>query len=501
MDLADGWRAAAPSWAEVVAAAERHRLGAIELTMISDDSRQVRPGTLFVAHGGARADGHAYIPQAVDQGAALIVAEHPLPAPVPVCVVADGRRALSRLAAAWCGYPARRLRMVGVTGTNGKTTTVQLVAAILAAAGYRPCLVGTLGFQRRPGERAAPLPWTTPPPVALHAWLAQEAHSGADACVMEVSAQSISQERVSDCDFDVAAITNLTRDHGEYYNSAEAYARAKARLFRDLEHAGKPARAVLYSELSYRSLFAEACRVPVLEFGPGAAVCALEVRPRGLDGTDLVLRLPGRPDGLAVRLRLPGQYNVDNALCAAAIGSALGLDAEAISAGLGAVRSVPGRLQPVAEGEVRILVDYAHNPAGLRVVLRLLRDATAGQLVVVMGARGQRDRGKRFTMGCVAAAFADMVVLTSDRPAGEDPEVAADLMRMAIMDCGVPVTFIADRFQALARALEGRRPGDCVVAVGKGEEEWAGDSPRRELNDVSALRALGAAELAGRPGP
>ncbi len=499
MDSAAGWRAIAPTWSEVVAAAERHRFGAAELTMISDDSRRVRPGTLFVAHGGAQADGHAFIPQAVAHGAALIVAEHPLASPVPVCVVADGRRALSRLAAAWSGYPARRLRMVGVTGTNGKTTTVQLAAAVLEAAGYRPCLVGTLGFQSRRGQSALPLPWTTPPPVALHTWLAEEARNGADACVMEVSAQAISQERVRDCEFDVAAITNLTRDHGEYYNSSEEYARAKARLFRDLDRQDKPARAVLYSELPHRSLFVDACAVPALEFGPGAAVRAVAVRSRGLDGTDLRIRLPERPEGLNVRLGLPGQYNVENALCAAAIGSALGLDAEAIAEGLAVVRSVPGRLHPVVAGDVRILVDYAHNPAGLRVLLRLLRAATPGRLVVVMGARGQRDRGKRFTMGCVAAAFADMVVLTSDRPAGEDPEAAAELMRMAIMDCGVPVTFIADRFQALARAVDGRRPGDCVVAVGKGEEEWEGDSALGDVNDVSGLRALWAAEAGGGP--
>lgn len=478
------------AWPEVLRAAERHALAGGPLSQVGDDSRTVRPGAIFVAHGGPQTDGHGFIPEALAAGAALIVAERPVEASVPVCLVPDGRRALSALAAAWFGYPARRLRMVGITGTNGKTTTVQLAAAVLEAAGLHPSVVGTLGFQHRRDRPAEHLPWTTPPPVELHTWLAQEVDAGTDACVVEVSAQGISQSRVANCAFDVAAITNLARDHREYYASEEEYAEAKAGLFRQLRAVDKPARAVLNRDLPHLRLFRTACAVPIVEYGDGAQVRALSIRSHDLGGTDLLLGLPERPEGIPVRLRLAGRHNVDNSLCAAAIGSALGLAPEAIAAGLEAVRRVPGRLQPVGNGDVRVLVDYAHNPAGLRVLLRLLRTSTPGRLVVVMGARGQRDRGKRFAMGCIVAAFADRVVLTSDRPSGEDPQQAAEPMRLAVADCGVPVSFVADRLQAMALALEGCRAGDCVVAVGKGEEPWEGDSARDGLSDVTALEAL-----------
>lgn len=478
------------TWPQVLAAVDRRRLGTIPLSLVCDDSREVRPGAIFVAHRGVRLDGHAFIGDAQARGAALIVAEHPVPGPIPCCVVADGRKAVSALAAAWFGHPDQRLRLVGITGTNGKTTTAHLTAAVLAAAGLKAGVAGTLGLQHRPGEISPPLPWTTPPAVALHRWLAAEVRAGSDACVVEVSAQALSQRRVHDCAFDVGAITNLAREHGEFYASADAYAAAKAGLFRRLGALGKPAWAVRPAVLPYPDLFEAASTVPCLRFGPGGEVRALEVRPRGLAGTDLRIALPACSEGVTVALRLPGAHNVENALCAAAVGAALGIDPPVIAAGLEAVAAVPGRLQAVAAGGVRVLVDYAHNPAGLRALLRLLRAETPGRLVVVMGARGQRDRGKRFTMGCVAAAFADLIVLTSDRPAGEDPEEAYELMRMAVTDCGVPVIGFPDRYTALEVAMRGREAGDCVVAVGKGEEAWEGDSVHRDLNDVRALAAI-----------
>ncbi len=477
------------TWDELVSAAERHSFRGLPLSEISNDSRTIRAGAIFVAHRGRQADGHTFIADALAAGARLVVAERPVRCPVPVSVVPDGRRALSALAANWFGHPARRMHMVGVTGTNGKTTTVHLVASILEAAGLSPCTVGTLGF-RRGGHTTALLPWTTPPPVQLHSGLAEQLEAGADACILEVSAQGVSEARVADCSFEVAAITNLTRDHREYYDSAQEYLEAKLGLFRLLETSARPAVAVLNRALPQLDLFRGACGVPVVEYGDGAEVRALAVRPEGLEGTQLVLHLPGRPRGVPLRLHLPGPHNVENALCAAAIGTAMGLHAEEIAAGLQQVHDVPGRLQDVSRGGVRVVVDYAHNPAGLRALLRLLRTSAVGRLVVVMGARGRRDQGKRSLMGGVAASFADLVVLTSDRPAGEDPEEAAAPMRAAIADCGVPVRFVPDRLQALELALDGRVPGDVVVAVGKGEEPWEGDSAEPGWDDVSALRAL-----------
>lgn len=489
------------SWPEAVRAAEQHTLRGVPLTEISDDSRTVRPGAIFVAHRGRQVDGHAFIGAALAAGARMVVAEQPVECEAPLCVVPDGRRGLSALAAAWFGHPARQLRMVGVTGTNGKTTTVQLAAAILEAMGLHACRIGTLGVQGRGGGPAA-MPWTTPSAIPLHAALAQEIAGGTDACVMEVSAQGLSQARVADCAFDVGAITNFARDHREFYRSEEEYVQAKATLFRQLRAGDKPATAVLNGAVRHLAVFREACGVPILEYGEGGAVRALSVRRQGLDGTRLVIRTPARPGGVLVQLHLAGAHNVDNALCAAAIGVALGASPEAIASGLQSVREVPGRLQHVSRGPVRTVVDYAHNPSGLRAVLRLLREATTGRLVVVMGARGQRDQGKRPLMGTIAAAFADQVVLTSDRPADEDPQAAAEPMRLAIADCGVPVRFVSDRLRALALAMEGRAAGDCVVALGKGQEPWEDDSEQAGWDDVAALEALqaeGGRAAAGSP--
>ena len=485
--------AQALSWPVVLLAAERRAWRGGPLTGITDDSRAARPGCIFIAHRGWHADGHAYTAAAVAAGASLVVAEQPLACAAPLCVVPDGRAALSALADAWFGHPGRRLRLIGVTGTNGKTTTAHLIAGVLHAAGLRPCVIGTLGAQWD-GQPLQALPWTTPPPLQLHGLLAEAVAAGADACVLEVSAQGLSQARVADCGFEVGALTNLSREHREYYASEADYVQAKAALFRRLRHAERPAHAVLNRAVPHLAAFRAACAVPVLEYGPGADIEALSARGRGLAGSDLQLRLPGCGEPVAVRLRLPGPHNVDNALCAAAVGCALQVPPARIAAGLQAVQEVPGRLQHICRGPVRVLVDYAHNPAGLRALLGLLRSATAGRLVVVMGARGNRDPGKRPLMGAVVAAFADRVVLTADRPAGEDAQAAAEPMRAAVADCGVPVVFCADRLRALEAALAGSRPGDCVVAVGKGPEPWEGDSETPGLDDVRALRQLLAQE-------
>jgi UDP-N-acetylmuramoyl-L-alanyl-D-glutamate--2,6-diaminopimelate ligase len=481
-------------WAEVLDAAARHTFRGRPLTHLTDDARAVRPGSIFVARRGFAADGHDFIPEAVARGAAVLVAERPVRAAPPVCRVPDGRRALSSLADAWWGHPSRRLRVIGVTGTNGKTTTTWLLASILAAAGLSPCIVGNLGFVLR-GRRRARLPWTTPPPVELHGLLAEARALGSDAAVLEVSAQSLSQARVADLAFDAAAITNLSREHGEYYADAAAYREAKLSLFRLLGRGDKPARAVLNGSLPDLARFREAAAVPTLTYGPDGEVRAVEVRSRGLLGNDLALALPaagGSEEVLRLRLRLPGPFNVENALCAAALACALGVPAEAVAAGLGRLRHVPGRMQTVQRAPFRAVADYAHNPAGLRAVLGALRRATPGRLALVMGARGRRERGKRQLMGAVAAAFCDRVILTSDRPAGEDPAEAAEPMRRAVADVGVAVSFERDRFRALQTALVGLRPGDCAVAVGKGDEPWGEDDSAEPgpLDDVAALRRL-----------
>jgi UDP-N-acetylmuramoyl-L-alanyl-D-glutamate--2,6-diaminopimelate ligase len=504
----------APSWAAVVDAVERHAWDGGPLAGVTDDSRQVRPGAVFVARAGFRTDGHAFVAEAASRGAAFVVSEREVDSPLPVCRVPDGRRAISTLADAWYGHPSRHLRLVGITGTNGKTTAAWLTASVLRAAGLSTTVVGTAGLAS--GARpTAHLPWTTPPPVELHGLLASAVVHGQAAAVLEVSAQALSQGRVADCAFDAAALTNLSLEHGEYYADAAAYAEAKAELFRLLGGRNKPARGILPADLPAADLFRRACRVPRIEYGPGAAVDAISARPAGLSGTDLVLRLPGdghgggSPATVALRLRLPGRHNVENALCAAALGCALSIAPEVVAQGLAALRQVPGRLRHVRRRPVRVVVDYAHNPAGLRAVLGLLRSATPGRLVLVMGARGGRDTGKRPLMGAVAASFCDRILLTSDRPAGEDPAEAAEPMRAAAAAIGVPVELEVDRLRALERGLRDLRPGDCLVALGKGEEPWDADDAAggEGLDDMVALRRLlakrgAAAKISGaQPAP
>ena len=479
-------------WADLLDAVERREWRGRRLAGITDDSRAVRAGGIFVACPGRSRDGHDFAAEARARGAALVVSERPAGGAGPTCLVADSRVAISALADAWHGHPARRLRVVGVTGTNGKTTTTWLLASILGAAGQPACVIGNLGVWLQ-GERWVRPPWTTPPPMELHGILAAAEARGATAVSMEVSAQALSQHRVDHCCFAAGAVTNLSREHGEYFATAAEYRQAKLRLLRLVEAGPHPAGVALFAGLPGLGEFRRSCRTPQVLFGPHGDIEVLQVHPRGLEGTDVILRLTaGGGRMYPIRFPLPGAHNLENMLAAAALAALLGVPGEQIAAGLAQARGVPGRLQHVQAHPYRVLVDYAHNPAGLRALLGLLRRETPGSLVLVMGARGQRDGPKRVLMGAVAAAFCDRIVLTSDRPDGEDPAEAAGGMRAAVADVGVPVAFVADRFRAMEAALGGVRPGDCVVAVGKGEEAWGADDSGLPGNwdDVTALERI-----------
>lgn len=491
------------SWESLVRAVARRQWRGRALAGVTEDSRQVLPGMVFVARPGTCADGHDFVAAAAAAGAVLVVAEREVAARVPTCIVPSGARALALLAAAWHGEPARRLRLVGVTGTNGKTTVTHLVGAILEAAGTPALLLGTLGLWVAGRRLRPPSRWTTPPAPVLQADLARALAAGARAGALEVSAQALEQRRVDGCTFEVVACTNVTREHGEHFLDQDSYHLAKQRLFDPREFPG--ARAVVHERLARDPLWRlVARRRPApLTFGwRGADVHVLEWAQRGLAGSDVELAVPlgGSMVRLRLRLPLPGAYNVENAACAAAIAAALGLDADAIRRGLEGVRHVPGRLQHVRQRPFRVIVDYAHNPASLRAVLTTVRRATPGRLVLVLGARGGRDRGKRPLMGAVAAALCDRLVLTSDRPAGEDPEEAAAPLRRAALDCGAVADFVPDRFEALRAALDGVRAGDTVLVAGKGDEPWCGDGePAPGTTDVTALEALLGGGPSARP--
>jgi UDP-N-acetylmuramoyl-L-alanyl-D-glutamate--2,6-diaminopimelate ligase len=444
------------------------------VTGVSDDSRRVAPGECFVAVPGFRVDGRRFVAEAVARGAALIVTEGPpLDAiAVPQVLVPSARAALGRVAAAYWGHPSRELTVVGVTGTNGKTTTTYLVEALLRARGLTPGVVGTIEY--RLGGRRLGAGQTTPEAPALQALLAEMREAGARGVAMEVSSHALALHRVDDVAFDVAVFTNLTQDHLDFHGTLEEYRRAKRRLFELLERSPKPGRtAVINADDPAGPEMVRDLGVPVLTFGlsPLAAVRGVEWTVT-LQGVRLVAQTPGGRVTLASGLT--GEHNVLNLLGALAVGLALGLDRDTAAEALATVEAVPGRFEQVRAGQpFLVVVDYAHTPDALERVLRTARKLTPGRLGVVFGCGGDRDRAKRPLMGALAARLADRVWVTSDNPRSEDPtRILEDILAgVRQVEGGEARTARdVDRRAAIAAALDWARAGDTVVIAGKGHE-------------------------------
>jgi UDP-N-acetylmuramoyl-L-alanyl-D-glutamate--2,6-diaminopimelate ligase len=451
---------------------------------LETDSRRVGPGALFVALRGAHVDAHAFVPAAIAAGAAAVVVESELDVAVPQIVVPDTRAAISRLADTFFEHPSRALRVVGVTGTNGKTTTVHLIEAVCSAAGMPCAVIGTLGGAL--GAQRWPLGNTTPPALELQALLATLLTAGAKAAAMEVSSHALALGRVDDVRFAVAAFTNLTRDHLDFHGSLTEYARAKRRL---LEMA--PQAAVNIDD-PVGAAFAR-------EF-PHALTYAIDA-PARVRAEDLRLEPDGssfRVDGTEVTLPLRGRFNVYNALAAFAAARALDVPDAAIGRALASVRPVPGRMERIAELGIEALVDYAHTPDALENVLLAARESTRGKLTVVFGCGGDRDAGKRAPMGEIAARLADGVIVTSDNPRSEDP---AAIARAIALGSGSGAEIVLDRRSAIRRAIESASAGDTVVVAGKGHETYqiVGDRVL-PFDDREEVRAAFAARAATRMG-
>jgi len=453
----------------------------LEISGIGHDSRTTAPGSLFVCIRGFQQDGHAFIGEAARRGAAAVVVEGDpagvtIPSGITVVRVADTRMALARLAARFFGHPSRRLRLVGITGTNGKTTTAYLVEAILRAAGHRVGLLGTIAYRcgttTFPGER------TTPESSDLQRLLARMRDMGAWGAAMEVSSHSLVLHRVAACEFDVAVFTNLTQDHLDFHGTLERYAEAKARLFRDLgRDRVKPgvAAAVLNADDPWADFMAQRTRGRVIRFSlaPGADV-AVRTAQFDLAGIRAGVATPWGP--FEVASALVGRHNLANILGAAGACLHLGIPPEAVQAGIANLAAVPGRFEKVEAGQpFGVVVDYAHTPDALERVLTFARKYTRGRLIVVFGCGGDRDRGKRPRMGEVAARLADTVFATSDNPRSEDPD--GILAEIAV---GFKKTFanakghatIPNRREAIGAALADARGGDLVVIAGKGHETY-----------------------------
>jgi UDP-N-acetylmuramoyl-L-alanyl-D-glutamate--2,6-diaminopimelate ligase len=443
---------------------------------ISYDSRAVERGHVFVALKGLHADGTAFATQAIERGALAIVSEQPAPPDVriPWVTVADARLALAVLAAAFYGHPSREMQVVGITGTNGKTTTAYLLASIFEAAGTRCGVLGTVAYRLGPGEQdVREAARTTPEAPDVQALLREMVARGCGACAMEVSSHALSLRRVDDMTFAAAVFTNLTRDHLDFHSDMEAYFQAKRRLFEMLPSA---APSLLNVDDPRGAALVGTGGRPVTYAINRPADITTGPLSFSLDGLKFDVRTPRGT--LHLRSKLVGRPNVYNILAAAATATALDLPFDAIERGVAALEGVPGRFQLASspKDEVTVVVDYAHTDDALRNLLETARPLAQGRLITVFGCGGDRDRTKRPLMGAVAGRLSDLIVITSDNPRSEDPQRIIDEIQRGITadtrkDTGQLLT-IVDRRAAIAKAVEVAKPGDLVLVAGKGHEKY-----------------------------
>lgn len=456
---------------------------------LSYDSRAVSDASLFFAMHGVHVDGHDYALEAERSGAIAVVAEREIPGvTVPILLVRNSRIALADAADAFYGQPSSRLHVVGVTGTDGKTTTCFLAAAMLEAAGRRPGLAGTVAVRVGDEQHPNPNRNTTPEAPELQALLAEMVAAGNDSVVIEATSHGLALARVRNCRFDVGIVTNLTSEHLEFHGTLEAYRDAKAMLVAEAPI------AILNADDPHAAFFRGRARDRVLTYGVGAdaEVRASEVSA-GASGTTFLASV-GDWTG-PVRLRLPGSFNVHNALAVLALAAAEGIEPGLAAEAIGSVAGVPGRMERVEAGQpFAAIVDYAHTADALEKVLAELRPLTAGRLIVVFGSAGERDTGKRPAMGEVAARLADLAVVTDEDPRLEDPrvinEAIADGARAVGARDGDDLLVIDDRTEAIRHAVAVAGPGDTILFAGKGHEqniiygmEW------RPWDDATAVRA------------
>ncbi|MFH1857596.1 MAG: UDP-N-acetylmuramoyl-L-alanyl-D-glutamate--2,6-diaminopimelate ligase [Candidatus Omnitrophota bacterium] len=437
---------------------------------IACDSKQVRPGHLFVAIKGSAQDGASYIPEALARGAIAVVTERDFPSDAKTVkiLVKDARQTLAVLCDRYYGSPSSALRVIGITGTNGKTTTSYLIASILKEAGHRVGIIGTIGHQV--GDRLIPTQNTTPGLHELQALLAQMVQARADYAAVEVSSHALDQRRVEGIRFRAAVFTNLTQDHLDYHRTKDAYFRAKRRLFESLE---KGATAVLNADDPYSDDIAKATQATSLTYGLRnkadifTAPDSIQMSLGGLSFEAVT------PQGLlSIRSSLIGLHNVYNLLAAIGIGISEGIASTVIQEGLFRLKEVPGRLEKIDAGQpFHVFVDFAHTEDALRATLSSLRKLASGRILVVFGCGGDRDRSKRPKMAEAVASFSHWAVVTSDNPRSENPQAI-----LKEVEVGFPASFSycleEDRARAIEKALLAAEPGDIVLVAGKGHEAY-----------------------------
>ena len=429
------------------------------------DSRAVHPGDAFIAIRGSSQDGHDHLRQAAGRGAAVAVVERPVEqCDIPQYLVKNSAAAFGVLSQAFAGRPAEKMKVVGVTGTNGKTTTCMLIARILKTAGYATALSSTLGAFD--GEDYSETDWTTPPADGLAAWLRRSADNGCSHAVVEISSHGLAQDRTAGIPLDAACVTNVRRDHLDYHGSLETYHAAKSKVFDALRPDGI---AVLNADDAVSASFLPALRGPLLTVGMDS--------PAEITGT-LVERfvseqtffLSAGSDTIPVRTHMIGVHHVYNCMAAAAVGLAFNLDLPDIVGAIESIDYVPGRLERIERGQpFGVFVDFAHTPDALAASLRTLRDVTQGRLICVFGAGGERDKGKRPLMGRAVEANCDIAVVTSDNPRNENPAAIAGDIVEGMSGTGESLTLL-DREEAIHWAVSNARAGDVVLIAGRGCE-------------------------------
>jgi len=445
-----------------------------EIAGIVYDSRRVTPGMVFVAIPGAHVDGHDFINTAIDRGAAAIICErNGFSSPRATKIkVADVRETMARAAASYYQHPSTKLQIIGVTGTNGKTTVAFMVKEILEAAGIKTGLLGTVRYEI--GDRIIPAARTTPESLEVQQMMAQMVLSGCKACVMEVSSHALEQKRIAGIDFDVAIFTNLTQDHLDYHGTMENYFAAKQKLFTKTANGSKRGSVVInIDDASGVRLVKETDVEVKLTYGIRSAASLRATKVQlGADVTSFTVEAPEK--SFACKLPLIGRHNIYNALAAAGAGFALGIETKKIQAALGNMTPVPGRLESVSAGQkFAVFVDYAHTDDALHNVLTTLREVTKGRLLLLFGCGGNRDSGKRPKMGRVAAEFADFTIITSDNPRNEQPEkIAAQIEEGFRSVKPRDYTVELDRKRAIIEIISRAKAGDTVLLAGKGHETY-----------------------------
>ncbi|MFX3633144.1 MAG: UDP-N-acetylmuramoyl-L-alanyl-D-glutamate--2,6-diaminopimelate ligase [Candidatus Pristimantibacillus sp.] len=464
--------------AELLITARIEGSGKTELTGLETDSRQVKAGNLFICLPGHTVDGHQFAQQAVERGAVALVVEHKLAIAVPQLIVKDSRLAMSVLADHYYNHPGHSMKLIGVTGTNGKTTTTYLIERILNDNDKAAGVIGTV--EMRYGGQSIPMSGTTPESLQLQRYLSEMREAGTTYCAMEVSSHALDQGRVKGCRFRTAIFTNLTQDHLDYHGTMENYAAAKGLFFSRLGNdfpADEQERsfAVLNADDAASEEFAKLAAVEVITYGIDneADVRASNIRITGQGTSFHVHTFRGDTD---IQLQMVGKFNVYNALAAITAALIEGITIEQVRASIEAVPGVPGRVESVNAGQdFAVIVDYAHTPDGLDNVLRAVKELAAPRIICVFGCGGDRDRTKRPLMGAIAAKYADYVIITSDNPRSEDPGlILKDIEAGLTTDEMKPKSYelLVDRRAAIEKAVEMASSGDVVLIAGKGHETY-----------------------------